>query len=148
MVRHEQVKEQNLVASYPRIRHFRETRRQPMTHSIRFDNETYRRLEVMYAAPDVAAQRRAVLDAIKLLPGETVLDVGCGPGFMVEEISPLVGPEGKVSAIDVNEGAIELARGRCAAYSNVEFQSANATALPYPNCSFDAVVSTQVYEYV
>ena len=102
----------------------------------------------MYAAPDVTAQRRAVLEAIKLLPGETVLDIGCGPGFMVEEISPLVGPAGKASAIDLNEGAIELARERCAAYSNVEFQSANATALPYPDSSFDAVVSTQVYEYV
>jgi ubiquinone/menaquinone biosynthesis C-methylase UbiE len=119
-----------------------------MTRSIRFDNETYRRLEVMYAAPDVAAQRRAVLDAIKLLPGETVLDIGCGPGFMVEEILPLVGPAGKVSAIDINEGAIELARARCEAYSNVEFQSADATALPYPDSSFDAIVSTQVYEYV
>jgi arsenite methyltransferase len=119
-----------------------------MTRSIRFDNETYRRLEVMYAAPDVAAQRRAVLDAIKLLPGEAVLDIGCGPGFMVEEILPLVGPAGKVSAIDVNEGAIELARGRCEAHSNVEFQSADAAALPYPDSSFDAIVSTQVYEYV
>src|ERR1700686_5317878 len=119
-----------------------------MTRSIRFDEETYRRLQVMYAAPDVAAQRRAVLDAIKLLPGEKVLDIGCGPGFMVEEILPLVGPAGKVSAIDVNEGAIALARARCEAHSNVEFHCANATALPYPDSSFHAAVSTQVYEYV
>jgi arsenite methyltransferase len=105
-------------------------------------------MEVMYAAPDVAAQRRAVLDALKLLPGEKVLDIGCGPGFMVQELLPLVGPAGKVSAIDLNEGAIELARARCEAHSNVEFQSANATAVPYPDSSFDAAVSTQVYEYV
>ena len=119
-----------------------------MTHSIRFDDETYRRMEVMYAAPDVAAQRRAVLDALKLLPGENVLDIGCGPGFMAQELLPIVGPAGKVSAIDVNEGAIALARARCVAHSNVEFQSANVTALPYLDSSFDAVVSTQVYEYV
>lgn len=102
----------------------------------------------MYAAPDVAAQRRTVLDALKLLPGEKVLDIGCGPGFMAQELLPIVGPAGKVSAIDVNEGAIALARARCAAHSNVEFQSADATALPYLGSSFDAVVSTQVYEYV
>jgi ubiquinone/menaquinone biosynthesis C-methylase UbiE len=119
-----------------------------MTRSIRFDEETYRRMEVMYAAPDVAAQRRAVLDALKLLPGEKVLDIGCGPGFMVQELLPIVGRAGKVPAIDVNEGAIALARARCAAHSNVEFQSANATALPYLDSSFDAAVSTQVYEYV
>jgi cyclopropane fatty-acyl-phospholipid synthase-like methyltransferase len=63
-----------------------------MTRSIRFDEETYRRMEVMYAAPDVAAQRRAVLDALKLLPGENVLDIGCGPDFLVQELLPLVGP--------------------------------------------------------
>jgi len=119
-----------------------------MTRSIHFDNETYRRLEVMYAAPDVAAQRRAVLEAIKLLPGEKVLDIGCGPGFVVEEIVGRVGTAGKVSAMDVNAGAIELARARCAAHSNVEFQCAKATALPYPDSSFDAAVATQVYEYV
>ena len=102
----------------------------------------------MYAAPDVAAQRRAVLDALKLLPREKVLDIGCGPGFMVQELLPIVGPAGKVSAIDVNEGAIALARTRCEAHSNVEFQSANATALPYTDSLFDAAVSTQVYEYV
>lgn len=102
----------------------------------------------MYAAPDVAPQRRAVLHALNLLPGEKVLDVGCGPGFMVQELLPLVGPSGKASAIDLNEGAIALARVRCEAHSNVEFQSANATALPYPDSSFDCAVSTQVYEYV
>jgi arsenite methyltransferase len=119
-----------------------------MSQSIRFDDETYRRLEVMYAAPDVAGQRRAVLEAIGLLPGQKVLDIGCGPGFVVEEIVSRIGTTGKVSAIDVNESAIELARTRCAAHSNVEFRSASATALPYPDSSFDAVVSTQVFEYI
>ncbi len=119
-----------------------------MTRPIRFDDETYRRLEVMYAASDVVAQRRAVLETIKLHPGEKALDIGCGPGFMVEEIARAVGPTGRVSAIDINEGAIALARMRCAGHSNVEFQSASATELPYPDSSFDAVVATQVYEYV
>ncbi len=102
----------------------------------------------MYAAPDVVAQRRAVLEAIKLQPGERTLDIGCGPGFVAEEIARVAGPAGKVSAIDINEGAIALARVRCAGHSNVEFQSASAAALPYPDSSFDAVVATQVYEYV
>jgi arsenite methyltransferase len=119
-----------------------------MARPTRFDEETYRRLEIMYAAPDVVAQRRAVLEAIKLQPGEKVLDIGCGPGFVVEEIVRAVGPAGKVSAIDINEGAIVRARVRCAGHSNVEFQSASATALPYPDFSFDVVVATQVYEYV
>ena len=53
-----------------------------MTHRIRFDDETYRRLEAMYAAPDVAAQRRSVLEAIKLHPGDKVLDVGGADAYI------------------------------------------------------------------
>lgn len=41
-----------------------------------------------------------------------------------------------------------MSRRRCADQHWTEFQKADATKLPYPNDSFDAAVSTQVYEYV
>lgn len=46
---------------------------------IQFDEETSRRVEAIYSTPDVVAQREAVLRALRLRPGEHVLDVGSGP---------------------------------------------------------------------
>ena len=58
-----------------------------------FDEETARRLVAVYTTPDVVDQRRAIRAALALQPGEQVLDIGSGPGFltaeMAEEVAPL-----------------------------------------------------------
>jgi ubiquinone/menaquinone biosynthesis C-methylase UbiE len=42
----------------------------------------------------------AWLDALELQPGECVLDVGSGPGFVSQQIALRVGPQGRVLALD------------------------------------------------
>jgi arsenite methyltransferase len=115
---------------------------------MQFDDKALHHLEITYRAPEVVAQRRILLEAIAPRPGEQALDIGCGPGFVVEELARAVGPEGKVFALDNSESAIVMARQRCAALANVEFQRADATRLPYPDAHFDLVISTQVYEFI
>lgn len=44
-------------------------------------------LEKNYASPDVQAQRDAILALAQARPGERCLDVGCGPGFLVEDLA-------------------------------------------------------------
>ena len=39
--------------------------------------------------------------------GMTALDVGCGPGFFSVELARLVGPEGKVIAVDLQQGMLD-----------------------------------------
>jgi len=39
-------------------------------------------------------------------PGDTVIDYGCGPGRYIKKASDLVGPEGKVYAVDIHDLAI------------------------------------------
>jgi len=41
-------------------------------------------------------------------PGMTVLDLGCGTGFFTFEIAQLLNGKGKVIAIDVQEGMLEI----------------------------------------
>jgi ubiquinone/menaquinone biosynthesis C-methylase UbiE len=53
-----------------------------------------------------------------------------------------------VCGIDISEDMLTLSRKRCADQPWTEFRRADATNLPYPDASFDAAVSTQVYEYV
>lgn len=77
-----------------------------------------------------------------------MLDVGCGPGFLLAEMADEVGAAGKLSGIDASADMIALARARCAGTGTIDLQEANALALPFAAESFDVVVSTQVYEYV
>ena len=40
-------------------------------------------------------------------PGMTVLDIGCGPGFFTLEMARMVGPGGRVLAVDLQDGMLE-----------------------------------------
>jgi ubiquinone/menaquinone biosynthesis C-methylase UbiE len=116
-----------------------------------FDAEAARRIEAMYSTPDVVAQRRWTIETLALLPAEKILDVGVGPGFLAAEMAREVGPSGGIAGIDISESMLAMARKRCSkpgAPATVDFQLADATQLPFPDGSFDAVVSTQVYEFV
>jgi arsenite methyltransferase len=121
-----------------------------MTGSLEFDEETSRRVEAVYATPDVVDQRRVTRAALGLKPGERVLDLGCGPGYLSAEMAEEVGSEGRVHAVDVSESMLELARRRERSdqAAPIEFGIANATALPFEDESFDALTCTQAYEYV
>jgi arsenite methyltransferase len=119
-----------------------------MSDGLQFDEEISRRVESLYLTPEVVAQRREVLMALELKQRERVLDIGSGPGLLAHDMATLVGSDGRVCGIDTSEDMLAMSRKRCADQSWTEFQKADATNLPYPNDSFDAAVSTQVYEYV
>jgi arsenite methyltransferase len=119
-----------------------------MSNGLQFDEETSRKVEALYLTPDVVAQRDRVLRALELREGERVLDIGSGPGLLANEMARLVGHNGRVCGIDISEDMLTISKKRCAHQSWTEFQRADATTLPYPDHSFDAAVSTQVYEYV
>lgn len=117
---------------------------------LEFGDEASRRVEETYMTDDVVEQRRAIRDTLALRAGERVLDIGSGPGFLSTEMAALVGPEGAVVGTDVSEAMLAIAARREAddGAASVDFVIAEANALPFPDESFDAVVSTQVYEYV
>ena len=110
-----------------------------------FDEENTRRLEAVYMTSDVIEQRRATRAALSLRPGERVLDIGSGPGFLAAEMAAEVGPRGRVHGVDPSEIMLASARRREAP---VEYGTGDALALPFPDEQFDVAVCTQVYEYV
>jgi len=116
-----------------------------------FDADASTKLEAVYRTPDVVAQRHATLHALALHSGDRALDVGAGPGFLVAEMAEQVGPHGHVTGIDISDSMVALAQRRCAEdpiKGRTTIIKADATALPFPEASFDAAVSTQVLEYV
>ncbi|MHC1560783.1 methyltransferase domain-containing protein [Actinomycetospora sp. C-140] len=113
-----------------------------------FGDEGARRIQRVYATPDVVGQRERVLELLRPLPGEHVLDVGSGPGYLARSIADAVGPEGTVRGLDPSAAMNAVAEAHCAKLPHVTIEEGGAEKLPYPDNSFDAVVSTQVYEYV
>jgi len=55
-----------------------------------------------------------ILTAIGLKPGMVFVDMGCGDGYFALPAARMVGPEGRVYANDIDDGAIERLRQRAA----------------------------------
>lgn len=71
--------------------------------------------------------------ALAPLPGDTVVDIGCGGGATTLEAAKAVGSHGKVIGLDISAPLLDLARDRVAAegLANVELVEADAqTARP------------------
>jgi arsenite methyltransferase len=118
--------------------------------TLEFDADASRRVEAAYVTADVIEQRRIVMGMLEPALGEHVLDIGVGPGLLAAEIAAAVGPEGAVSGIDLSETMLAMAATRAErdGSARIELRIAGAEELPYPDATFDAVVSTQVFEYV
>ena len=84
----------------------------------------------------------ALLDAVHLRPGMTVLDVGCGTGFPLLEIAARVGA-GAAYGIDPWRAALERARHKAEtrALAGVRLQEAVVEALPLADRTVDLIVS-------
>jgi ubiquinone/menaquinone biosynthesis C-methylase UbiE len=72
----------------------------------------------------------------KLDAGSTLLDVGCAKGFMLHDLKELI-PGIKVKGVDVSDYAIENALPSV----KEDVLVANALKLPFPDKSFDVVIS-------
>jgi arsenite methyltransferase len=86
----------------------------------------------------------------RLSVGERVLDLGCGAGTDSLVAAQMVGPEGRVTGIDMTPEMLAKARAAAAELgaSNVAFVAGEAERLPFPDQSFDVVVSNGVIDLI
>lgn len=112
-----------------------------------FTDEAARQLEKTYRAKDMVAQRLETIQNLNLSPREHVLDIGCGPGFLCESMAKIVGPEGAVVGVDISTDLIALCNRRKGSKC-ISYEIGDATQLYQSDASFDAVVCTQVAEYI
>ena len=119
-----------------------------MSSMLEFDDKAARAMEAMYLTPDVVGQRARVIDMLCPRPGEHILDIGVGPGLLAHDLALMVGDAGRLVGLDMAKPMLTMARTRLAAMPWAECVEGEATKLGFPDASFDAVVTTQVFEYV
>ncbi|NMG76430.1 methyltransferase domain-containing protein [Aromatoleum diolicum] len=81
-----------------------------------------------------------------LTPGDWVLDLGCGAGFDCLAAAVEVGRRGRVVGVDMTPEMVRLAsrHARDADVPTVSFVQAEIESLPFPDASFDVVMSNCV----
>ena len=114
---------------------------------LEFTKEAAKRLEKTYLTRDVVAQRLETIRQLDLSRGESVLDIGCGPGYLCESMAEIVGHHGAVVGIDISTDLIALCNRRKAS-TWLSYAIGEATKVNQADASFDVVVCTQVAEYV
>jgi SAM-dependent methyltransferase len=83
-------------------------------------------------------------DAAGIEPGQTVLDVGSGPGALTTELVRRVGVD-HVSAVDPAPQFVDAVRERL---PGVDAQAGRAEELPFPDGRFDAALAQLVLHFV
>ncbi len=79
-----------------------------------------------------------VADAVRVGPGDRVLDVACGTGVLARTVAARVSPGGSVVGLDINPGMLSVA---ARITPQIEWRQGAAESIPYENASFSAVVS-------
>lgn len=92
----------------------------------------------------------APIGFLRLVPGETVVDLGSGAGIDAFLAARAVGPTGRVVGVDMTPEMLERARTAAAShgYANVDFREGRLEKLPVEDSSVDAVTSNCVINLV
>ena len=70
--------------------------------------------------------RERTIEALRLAPGETVVDAGCGTGWCIPRLARAVGPGGRVVAFDPSPEMLAQAQSRVPTGPGIELMRASA----------------------
>lgn len=97
-------------------------------------------------SPDRPPEIERILAALRVQPGDAVLDAGCGSGHWAVAFA---GRGLRVSGIDLSPEMIRLAAERAdAAQVAIDWRIGDLAALPFPDAAFDAVQARVALQFV
>lgn len=92
-------------------------------------------------------QPSKAVEALDLQPGMIVADFGSGSGYYTERLARVVGPTGKVLAVDLQPEMLEMvgARARKLGLKNIELVRSTADDPRLPSRAVDLILMVDVY---
>ncbi|MBI5390583.1 methyltransferase domain-containing protein [Candidatus Woesearchaeota archaeon] len=90
--------------------------------------------------------QKETMKRLELNPETSVLDVACGTGTLLAVLAQHI-TTGKIAGIDISPEMIQEASKKTKALPNVEVRQADVEKIPYPDATFDAVVSTEAFHH-
>ena len=92
-------------------------------------------------ADELAADSAALLDKVRLRPGQSAIDLGCGPRGILDLLAERVSPGGRVVGLDADPVHTAMAADFAAErrLGGVEIMTADARSTGLPSGSFDLV---------
>ena len=70
-------------------------------------NFHFKMMSLSFKIRDFLRPRKKILEEVGLERGFEVLDFGCGPGSYIKPLAEMVGPQGKIYALDINPLALK-----------------------------------------
>jgi ubiquinone/menaquinone biosynthesis C-methylase UbiE len=92
---------------------------------------------------------RGLLDALAIVPGESVLEVGCGSGVIMRELARRTAGANRLIGRDMNPYLLREARAlarRAGLLDHIDFGEGRAEALPLADGAVDVALSSTVFE--
>lgn len=91
-----------------------------------------------------------ILAAMNVQPGSTVVDLGAGTGYLIDELSAAVGSEGTVIAADIEPAMLAFLEdaARKEGWTNVRTHASRPDDPQLPPSSVDAIVALNVWHHV
>jgi SAM-dependent methyltransferase len=71
--------------------------------------------------------------------GGLLLEIAAGTGMATRQLRDSISQDVRIVATDLNEGMLDIAKGKFESSENIEFEIANALDLPFDDATFDAV---------
>jgi len=98
---------------------------------------------------EIYTQRELLAEVAGPKPGSAIADIGAGSGFMTEQFSKMVGPDGKVYAVDINPKMMERIADQAKDHglTNIKTVVCHEDSVDLPNHSVDMVFICDVYHH-
>lgn len=109
------------------------------------------KLEKRSQAPDQQKVNSALLGVLTPLPGQRLLEAGCGTGVLCRLIAPAVAPGGSITGVDISPEFIRIAQNSAAQTGladMIQWCGGMAETLPFPDASFDGALAARLLLHV